>query len=154
MNQYRVTKYNPAYRDKSGAYLHDEWTDISDIGKTFSGSVLTEEEYRRVEGNYIKVCLAVWQEAGRPDISVRNLEKYCDSIDIPECISVNEQLEFVIRKILDTDIWAKLECEELFFHFGYDFYMYIGADISKGSLEKLAHSYSLFVEELKSPYLT
>ena len=154
MNQYRVTKYNPAYRDKSGEYLLDEWTDISDIGMTFSGVVFTEEEYRKVENNYVKMCIDVWEKSGCPDISVQNLEKHSDDIAIPKHIKAKEQLEFVIRKILATDIWAKLECETLFFHFGYDFNMYIGTDTDKASLEEYAQNNCLFVEELKSPYLT
>lgn len=30
----RITKYNPDNRDENGSYKLDEWTSISDIGKT------------------------------------------------------------------------------------------------------------------------
>lgn len=57
MKQYRVTKYNPACRDAGGAYQKDEWTDFSDIGKTFSGHILTADEYYEVEKHYIQMCV-------------------------------------------------------------------------------------------------
>ena len=45
MVEYRVTKYNPASRDASGAYVADGWTSVTDIGGAFGGVVLTENEY-------------------------------------------------------------------------------------------------------------
>ena len=34
---YRVTKYNPAYRnEKKGGYTRDDWTDYSEVVKTGS----------------------------------------------------------------------------------------------------------------------
>jgi nucleoside-triphosphatase len=47
--EYRVTKYDPAFRDRAGRYLREEWTSVGDIGRSFGGVVLTREEYRRVE---------------------------------------------------------------------------------------------------------
>jgi len=35
--EYRVTKYDPAWRDASGAYIVDEWTSVTDIGRAFGG---------------------------------------------------------------------------------------------------------------------
>ena len=31
---YRVTKYNPAYRNEKGWYMKDDWTDYSEVVKT------------------------------------------------------------------------------------------------------------------------
>ena len=49
MNEYRVTKYNPAFRDQLGHYARPEWIRFKDIGKTYSGVLFTREEYERVE---------------------------------------------------------------------------------------------------------
>jgi hypothetical protein len=49
VNEYRVTKYNPVFRDRSGAYTKAEWTCFKHIGQTYSGVLLTAEEYERVE---------------------------------------------------------------------------------------------------------
>ncbi len=45
MHQYRITKYDPSNRDSDGFYTVDEWTECSDIGTAFEGSVLTEAVY-------------------------------------------------------------------------------------------------------------
>jgi hypothetical protein len=55
--EYRVTKYDPAFRDARGAYTRVEWTSVGDIGTSFGGVVLTEAEYQRVEDAYIAAAL-------------------------------------------------------------------------------------------------
>jgi hypothetical protein len=52
MLEFRITKYNPAFRGEAGASTRDEWTAVSDIGRAFAGAVLTETEYQRVEDAY------------------------------------------------------------------------------------------------------
>ncbi len=53
MFDWRVTKYDPKNRDHNGWYVKDEWTDYSDIGKSFEGKRLTFWEYFNVESKYI-----------------------------------------------------------------------------------------------------
>ncbi len=48
MKEYRVTKYNPNNRDSKGSYLAEEWTSISDVGKS-----ITKSEYEEIENAYI-----------------------------------------------------------------------------------------------------
>ena len=76
MFEYRVTKYDPAFRNAQGAYSGDDWTSISDIGKTFAGEILTRDEYQRVEDAYITVALAFIREAGIPMLTVTGLENH------------------------------------------------------------------------------
>lgn len=52
MYKYRITKYNPAYRDKKGTYTKEEWTSVSDIGKKYASS-FTAREYIKTENLYI-----------------------------------------------------------------------------------------------------
>jgi hypothetical protein len=50
MNYVRITKYDPQNRDANGHYtLVDEWTSISDVGKSFQGKILTMEQYLAIE---------------------------------------------------------------------------------------------------------
>ncbi|QSX06726.1 hypothetical protein JYG23_04550 [Sedimentibacter sp. zth1] len=51
---WRITKYNPQYRDSYGAYLKDEWTSLSDVGKQYDGKVFTKDEYLEYERLYIE----------------------------------------------------------------------------------------------------
>ncbi|MBK7468927.1 MAG: hypothetical protein IPJ43_20270 [Saprospiraceae bacterium] len=50
-SSFEVMKYNPIYRDSSGKYIKDEWTDYSDIGKILNGVVLTFLDYKRLKIN-------------------------------------------------------------------------------------------------------
>lgn len=52
--QYCVTKYNPKYRNNGGGYEKDEWIGAGDIGKKFSGIKFTQNEYLKVEMNYLR----------------------------------------------------------------------------------------------------
>lgn len=44
MYEYRITKYNPAFRKSNGAFSKDEWTSYSDVGGTFSGVALSLDD--------------------------------------------------------------------------------------------------------------
>lgn len=59
MYGWRIIKYNPAFRDERGAYLKDEWTSVSDVGKSFDGEVLTFEEYYKIENAYVASDLPI-----------------------------------------------------------------------------------------------
>lgn len=55
MYKYEITKYNPEFRSKRDGrtYLKDEWTAISDIGRSFEGIILKSEEYKKAEDSYV-----------------------------------------------------------------------------------------------------
>ena len=72
MVEFRVTKHDPAHRDRHGAYRREEWTSSSDIGRESAGAVLAESEYQRVEDAYVAVEFL--REAGVPARSVAGLE--------------------------------------------------------------------------------
>ena len=74
MNEYRVTKYNPAFRDERGAYTGDEWTMFAQIGQTFPGVQLTSAEYERVEDAYVEAALSFLGESGLLSLRVAGLE--------------------------------------------------------------------------------
>lgn len=74
MHEYRVTKYNPAFRDHSGAYTKVEWTMFTQTGQTFSGVVLSSDEYERVEEAYVPSALSFLRESGLRSMRVAGLE--------------------------------------------------------------------------------
>ncbi len=74
MQSWRVTKYDPARRDKRGAFIGDDWTSISDIGRSFGGVLLTREEYLRSEGLYVEAVLTFLREAGLRRLQVSKHE--------------------------------------------------------------------------------
>jgi hypothetical protein len=154
MPQFRVTKYNPKYRDSSGAYTRDDWTSYSQVGQACSGKRLTLEEYQQVESAYINAAVAFMQEAAIQELVVRGLEtapKYRASIT--EGLSVKTaQLSEVLRALLRNQYWCRLEGHAAYVHVGYDFYMYVGVPTACPAAEATSKQSGLFVEALPSPY--
>jgi len=153
MIEYRITKYDPALRDASGAYTGDDWTSISDIGKSFAGVVLTEAEYLRVEHAYISATLAFLDEAGIPSLTVDELENPANLVlPVAEGSVVNlKQLAEVIRLILREKFWCRLEAAAGFLHFGYDYYLYLGVPHRCPAAERTAAELGLYVEVFDQP---
>ncbi len=139
INNWRITKYNPAFRDNRGAYLKDEWTSVSDVGKPFDGGVLTFEEYHKIEDAYVSTALSYVLEAGLDELTITYLETHRvsearaeDSLDIafnPKLarkgiVLSGEALADVCRLVLREIFWCKLESDNGFYiHFGYDYYI-------------------------------
>ncbi len=172
MYQWRVTKYNPMFRDESGAFKKDEWTSISDIGRTFNGVVLTLNKYLKVEDLYVKTISEFMDSLKISTLSVINIEKpekpklnpHFKSIYTPEMIKLFDftkegtKLEIgelmmisrlALRENLCCKLWGKYK---MFVHFGYDYYMYIGSSSQNQSVIQKIKDSGLFIEEFISPY--
>ena len=61
--KYRVSKYDPQYRDASGSYQKEEWTFFAQLGTRVAGRVLALREYQRVEKNYLDTIREMLKEA-------------------------------------------------------------------------------------------
>jgi len=151
--EYRVTKYDPSFRDARGAYLRDEWTSISDIGRSFGGTLLAREDYQRVEDAYVEAALGFLREAKQSALMAVALENHAQH---PLGFGVGDVLRLehvgeVIRHVLREDFWCRLEAPDAFIHFGHDYYMYIGVPTPCPDTKKLAHERGLFVEDQISP---
>lgn len=168
MNNWRITKYNPAFRDERGPYLKDEWTSVSDIGKSFDGEVLTFEEYRRIEVAYVSTALSFVSEARHDALRITYLETYGvsevraeDLWDIafdPKLaekgmLLSGEALADVCRLVLREILWCKLESDKGFYiHFGYDYYMHVSSPVSSEKSIAYGMQQGLFIEVMESPY--
>lgn len=156
--QYRVTKYDPANRDENGAYLVDEWTAMSDIGKVFCGRRLDREEYLRVEDAHVAAVEGFLQEAGLSSMLLKGIEKPRDtvlprfakegaSLSIPQCGAF-------ARLALRCEVWARLVVpRRAYVHFGYDYSMFVGVPVACPRSIAAARENGLFVEPFRSPYL-
>ncbi len=61
---YRIVKYRPwGYDKKTGFYTLDEWTDSSDIGKTFDGAKLTLDDYLKVEDSFVNFMMEIMHKS-------------------------------------------------------------------------------------------
>lgn len=154
MFEYRVTKYDPAFRDREGRYLREDWTFAADIGRTFAGVVLTSEEYRRAEDAHVEAALAFLGEAGRGSVVATGVENHggCPSAPAEGDSLAGPRLGDAIRMLLREEFWCRLEGEGCFLHFGYDYYLYVGVPTPCPRACLLASRLGLFVEEFPSPY--
>ncbi len=164
---YRITKYNPLFRDDLGSYQKNEWTSYSDVDKTFDNQILSYTEYLQVENAYINAIELFIEFLNVDSFTIIGLEKN----DVPQksnepfssemlkVYSVIKNNKFfdkttiptIARLCLRNNIWCRLESDKMFIHFGYDYYMYIGSKNEPNNLilEKIKKS-GLFVEQLKS----
>ena len=152
--EFRITKYDPAFRDETGAYTRDEWTAVGDIGRTFSGVELSESAYQRVEDAYAATAIAFMRESGVASLTISGLE---NGARLPLPFSEGALLNLrdaaaVLRQVLREEFWCRLEAEGGFIHLGYDYYMYIGVVRPCPEATALARQLGLFVEPFRSPY--
>lgn len=147
--RYRLSKYNPIFRDKNGAYTKDEWTSFGDISSTFEGKIFTKSEYLLVENNYISSILNIIKKVEAKKIKLKKQEpkKYRGEIAfiLPE---QEAEVSKIIQSILREEFWAILESSEVVVEFGYDYYIYLTVNsLFNDWLYKLAERYSLFIDK-------
>jgi len=153
MKQFRITKYNPVNRNDKGYYMLDEWTDFSDIGEMFNGIELTMANYLKYEKAYIITAVSIMKRCNINFLTVKNLEKRFRRQKIKESQEIPiEYVKIVLKDILRNKVWCRLESENAFIHIGFDFYMYLGCNLSKQEAQNIATENGLFCEEFLSPY--
>lgn len=150
--QYRITKYNPIHR-VNGIYTKDEWTSMYDVGKSYDKKIFKFEDYLVVERSYLKVIEKVLQELNIKRVVIKQGENIYSKLN-NSVLRSQEEVLLVARGCLREEFWCKLESKNFFIHFGYDYYMYIGADIEEKHMFEIAHENGLFSELIQqSPYL-
>jgi hypothetical protein len=154
MNEYRITKYDPSFRDRAGAYTRDEWISVRDIGRSFGGVTLDGEEYERVEDAYVEVAMTFLREAGVSALRVEGLENQRGHVlNFREgSLLPLEHVGDALRRILREEFCCRFNAVNGFVHVGWDFYMYVGVRCPCPSAQARATELGLFVEEFRSPY--
>ncbi|MDO4573689.1 MAG: hypothetical protein Q4D98_00580 [Planctomycetia bacterium] len=69
--QLRITKYDPQFRDEIGAYRRDEWTSITDIGRTFEGKLFSAAAYFEMENRYIETIHTLLHAYDLSEMTIR-----------------------------------------------------------------------------------
>lgn len=168
--EWRVTKYNPDFRDEDGYFtLREEWTCPSEIGKTIDGKKFTLEEYLRIEEAYVNTVITFFIESGLStlrvlqlseiDISKEDMSSELYEVEFDELNLVDDKkvdlneirtiCKMVLRNFAGCHLYSK---NQFFVHFGWDYYMYIGSSVKSSSSINFARDNGLFVEEMSSPY--
>jgi len=166
---FRVTKYDPSFRDAAGAYRRDEWTSVSDIGRSFDGKVLTSSTYVGTESAYVESVRLFMRECHQTvlrivdlqlnDVEVESMPALLAQQVTNPLLELTNQAEVsgddvdrIVRLALRENIWCRLEGTHGFYvHFGHDFYMYVGGTDLTGSPPLLPPE--IFAEVYESPYI-
>ncbi|WP_434799127.1 hypothetical protein [Terrisporobacter vanillatitrophus] len=144
MMNYRISKYDPKYRDEHGIYTRNEWTSISDVGEYFNGYEVTMEEYLDTENKYVKAINIILDYLKISYLYIMELEKYEDTIteinndfcqnDIDRNDFIKEgqelnrkEINYVIKSTLRERFWCGLysKATHIIIKPGYDFYINI-----------------------------
>lgn len=149
LHQYRLTKYDPRFRDHSGAYQRDEWTSISDVGSVKAGQVVTIEEYETVEAAYINTICRLIESAEIGPFRVFDPES---ALMAHHDLVPPGGLGSVLKSLLREAYWCRLaDADQYFIHVGYDYYIYLGLPDDLVNPQRLV-SEGLFLEPFESPY--
>ena len=157
--EYRITKYNPANRDINGFYPVDDWTQYSDIGKTFRGEKFTRQEYLRVEELYLAAIKNFLVEANIQELRISQLHNFknlkIENLQIRNGVPLNlAQIIIFSRLALREKIWGKLVAtRRAYIHFGWDYYLYMGVSRKCSHAIDTTLAQGLFIEPMRSPYL-
>lgn len=160
MNVYRLSKYNPKYRDIRGIYLKDEWNSYYDD--------VNIEEYKLIENNYCDSISLIIKKFNIKNFKVKNLEKYSSLYEITQynkIILTNSQKQ--IFKIIRNDLilnkyqlydclklllreffWCQLESDnkKLIIETGYEFYIHLYCDFIDLEIIKYLKNKNIFIE--------
>lgn len=165
---YRMTKYDPKYRNSEGNYTKDEWTAISDVGKVYNNKKFTLSDYLLIEEKYCEAVKSMMDEVSVDTLKIEELEKNYytssnekNSNELKKMYDLLEEgktikncdVALVVKLNLREIIWAKLVSKNFEVHFGYDYYMFIcSSNVSNESIAQITEN-GLFVEKMRSPYL-
>jgi hypothetical protein len=167
MKWYRVCKYDPAFRDTTGAYQRDEWTSVSDIGRSFGGVTLDASTYLATETAYVRAMRAFMADAGVTALRVAALEPPPDLDPLVEYgLPDAEELARLARDIRDgmelsgaaldqacrlnlrEVLWCRLEHQGRFVvKTGYDYYLHIGTTANTERAIADVHELGLYVHD-------
>ena len=96
------------------------------------------------------IALEQWSD----EVRNQNANEFLSKIWIGKAVTVQEVRELA-KLTLRNAIWCKLGFKKQFFvHFGYDYYMYIGASEDCTKAKEVVKETGLFIEDFKSPYLS
>jgi hypothetical protein len=157
--RWRVTKYDPARRDRQGRLRDETWTSSSDIGRQLEGDALTVTEYLAVEDAYVAAVRAFHRAAGEPLLTVTGLEvreparrpsplPSVESRELHDEATVqSHELDALTRLVLREEMWCELRhAADFRIRFGWDLYMYVTSSAPSSEAIAEAEARRLFVE--------
>ncbi|MFD6416237.1 hypothetical protein [Streptomyces sp. NPDC060194] len=125
--RFDLSKYDDARR--SGEV--DDWTDHSDIGQSFDGTVLTEEEYQRVEDLYIDAVDVLAEAVGADRFALVSLypgeptPAWLGEVYEGRVVDRRSALRFLRATLRGASFHGVLRSRELEVFAGFDYYLHV-----------------------------
>lgn len=153
-HEYRVTKYDPKYRNAEGHYTREEWTFFAQVGKRVAGRRVTMAEYLQAETKYLQVLDAMLREAGVARLQLRDVwtGTRLRIWSKPRTITLRTALSFARLSLREQVGGVLVAPWRAYVHFGWDYYMYVGLARPTPAALELATTLGLFAEPCPSPY--
>lgn len=109
MEQYRISKYNPIYRDCTGAYKKNEWTAYSDIGNIYNGERFTTEQYLEIESKYCNAIITILKQQKIKYFQIQDLEmpftlKEIEKAFCEKGLEITESQKRIVKTIQENQI--------------------------------------------------
>lgn len=166
---HEIVKYTPSGYNKDGIYVYDDWTSISDIGKSIGDNILSVENYLEVEGNYINTILAImseidchyltleYVEANRHEI-MKDIKRYKQKYNLPilEFIPIlkvgkrvsRKNAAILFRLCLRELCYIEFSCKSknLKMYFTTEYYLNIQCPICKERLNQIVSENHLYLD--------
>jgi hypothetical protein len=172
MDWWRISKYDPAFRDQNGIYQRDEWTSASDIGRAFAGETLDLRTYLATEAAYVASVREFMADANLTALRVAWLEPprlvevlrnhgFPDAADLEQLAAdfrdglevSGARLDQVLRLNLRNVLWCWLEEAGRFVvEAGHEYYLHLGTAAPSQRAISRTHELGLFVEEWSDPH--
>lgn len=142
-----IVKYVPDGYDESGVYRRDEWTDYSDVGKTFDGKKLSLEEYLEIEKRHIDCAFDIITQSQCKYLTIGYVADY-DNIGYryKDRIPV-ERASKVLRDMLRSKVFCVLVNlrRKVVIYVSYDYYMYALCPLEYEGLQGIVNSHNLYL---------
>lgn len=159
----KLQKYDPQFFDQIDGYTKNEWTEVSDIGRSFEGHALTCEEYIEVEESYLDFldhlmeCVGIDQlQVVRDSFDIEDHHSWREyTFGIPEDELVNFKDHSWLGRI-QIRAFARLALRGLlgfaltdrkgfFFMFTGEFYVHIGMDAKVNTIYRKSGRHKLYL---------
>lgn len=175
MIKYRISKYDPSFRNEKGYYMKKEWGSFSDIGKVYNGQIFLRDEYIRVEQKYIRVVLYILAQENvktmiiqsyEKGISKKRMRQYLwetglnltrEDIRFLKKIHNNKIIMFsdlkrVIKLLLREVFWCILKDPETgcMIEIGYDYYVYVTCHPLEQDFVNKVKKQGIYIETVKN----
>jgi hypothetical protein len=156
--EFRLSKYDPAKRDLTGAFRDQDWVSYSQIGSEIGGRVLRKGEYERVEDAYVETIREMLTEAGLQQVGIERFRRFGKPARDIKAFRKGQKVDLdTLSRLTRLTLQDRVEVgfsvpRKMYLHFGFDFLVYIGLARPTPAAKAFASENGLFLEEMASPY--